>query len=223
MAKPLIKKFGLFGPLSLLSYSAAVIFSPLAYPGYDWMSQAVSDLSAINAPSLTLWNQLSSIYNVSGLVCLMMVCVFIQGKLNKNIRLGIYFHTVVSWISAIGYGMFPLSDSGYVGTIQDFVHVFVITPVVIILSIVSLAFIIIGGLRDIRHRDLSLWALASLALMFSGAFGSILAPAKYFGIFERFSVFSATGFTAVLGFYLYTGFKPLTIAKADTTAKSKMG
>ena len=34
-----------------LSCTAAVVFSPLAYPGYNWMAQAVSDLSAANAPS----------------------------------------------------------------------------------------------------------------------------------------------------------------------------
>lgn len=37
---------GFFGLISFLSYLIAVIFSPLAYPGYDWMSQAVSVLSA---------------------------------------------------------------------------------------------------------------------------------------------------------------------------------
>jgi len=57
--KILINRLGLLGLLSLLSYTAAVIFAPLAYPGYDWMAQAVSDLSAGNAPSQMLWQQLS--------------------------------------------------------------------------------------------------------------------------------------------------------------------
>ncbi len=56
MKKSLVRKFGLLGILSFLSYAAAVVFAPLAYPGYDWLSQAVSDLSAANAPSLALWN-----------------------------------------------------------------------------------------------------------------------------------------------------------------------
>ena len=55
---------GLLGIVTFLSYTAAVVFSPLAYPGYNWMAQAVSDLSAANAPSLRLWNQLSSLYSV---------------------------------------------------------------------------------------------------------------------------------------------------------------
>ena len=57
MKKSFLNYLGLIGVVSFLSYTIAVIFAPLAYPGYDWMSQAVSDLSASNAPSLSLWNQ----------------------------------------------------------------------------------------------------------------------------------------------------------------------
>ena len=60
--KSLLNYCGLLGVAAFLSYTAAVVFSPLAYPGYEWMAQAVSDLSAVNAPSLQLWNQLSSLY-----------------------------------------------------------------------------------------------------------------------------------------------------------------
>lgn len=52
--KSLLNYCGLLGVAAFLSYTAAVVFSPLAYPGYDWMAQAVSDLSASNAPSLRL-------------------------------------------------------------------------------------------------------------------------------------------------------------------------
>ena len=45
MKKTLVQKLGLLGVVSFLSYAAAVAFAPLAYPGYDWMAQAVSDLS----------------------------------------------------------------------------------------------------------------------------------------------------------------------------------
>lgn len=69
MKKSLIQKLGLLGVVSLLSYTAAVVFSPLAYPGYNFMAQAVSDLSAANAPSLSLWNRLSAFYNVCGSLC----------------------------------------------------------------------------------------------------------------------------------------------------------
>ncbi len=64
MKKTLLQKLGLLGVVGLLSYTAAVVFSPLAYPGYNPMAQAVSDLSAANTPSLSLWNSLRAFYNV---------------------------------------------------------------------------------------------------------------------------------------------------------------
>ena len=45
-----LSKLGILGLISLLSYTAMVVFSPLAYPGYDWMTMAVSELSAVGAP-----------------------------------------------------------------------------------------------------------------------------------------------------------------------------
>ena len=54
MKKTLLQRLGLLGVVSFLSYTAAVVFAPLAYPEYNWMAQAVSDLSAANAPSLAL-------------------------------------------------------------------------------------------------------------------------------------------------------------------------
>ena len=122
MKKTLIQKLGLLGVVSFLSYMAAVLFAPLAYPGYDWMAQAVSDLSAANAPSLALWNQLSSLYNACELPCVMIVCVGIPGQKNKLLRVGIYLFAAMEWVSAVGFRMFPLSDSGYAGAWQDQMH-----------------------------------------------------------------------------------------------------
>ena len=68
--KSLLNYCGLLGVAAFLSYTAAVVFSPLAYSGYDWMAQAVSDLSASNAPSLRLWNQLSSLYAKGANCCM---------------------------------------------------------------------------------------------------------------------------------------------------------
>lgn len=202
----MIKKLGLLGVVSLLSYTAAVVFAPLAYPDYNWLAQAVSDLSASNAPSRTLWNQLSSLYGVCGMISIMMVCVFIRGKLNKTLRIGIYLFAIMNWVSSVGYATFPLSDSGNAGAFQDIMHVYVVTVLVVLLSIASLVVITLGGYRDKKYRSLAIWATAALALMLMGAIGTNVVPKEFFGIPERFSVFAATGFNAVLGIYLFFGF-----------------
>lgn len=202
MKKSLIQKLGLLGVVSLLSYTAAVVFSPLAYPDYNFMAQAVSDLSAANAPSLSLWNRLSAFYNVCEVVCATVVCVGIQGQKTKLLRTGIYLFAVMEWISAVGYRMFPLSNSGYAGEFQDVMHM-VVTALVVLLSIVSLIVIIVAGAKDKRCRSYGICAAVALAMMLVGAMGMKIVPAEYFGIVERFSVFAATGFNAALGIHLF--------------------
>ena len=200
--KSLLNMCGLLGAVSLLSYAAAVVFSPLAYPGYDPLAQAVSDLSAANAPSLALWNRLSSLYNVCEVMCVMMVCVGIAGVGTRLLRAGIYTFAAMEWISAVGYRSFPLSDSGYAGTFQDVMHM-VVTALVVVLSIVSLTLVIIAGARDAGCRSYGICAAVALCMMLVGALGMKLVPAAYFGVVERFSVFAATGFNAALGIHLF--------------------
>lgn len=193
---------GLLGIVALLSYTAAVVFSPLAYPGYNWMAQAVSDLSAANAPSLRLWNQLSSLYNICTLICAMMVCAGIQGKGSRLLRTGIYLFTTMEWISAVGFSMFPLSDSGYAGTFQDKMHI-LSTILVVLLSIVSLVILIIAGVKRKEYRSFGVFAGIALGMMLVGALGMNIVPKEYFGVVERFSVFAAVGYNAVLGIELF--------------------
>lgn len=193
---------GLLGIVALLSYTVAVVFSPLDYPGYNWMAQAVSDLSASNAPSLGLWNQLSSLYNICTLICAMMVCAGIQGKGSRLLRIGIYLFTAMEWISAVGFSMFPLSDSGYAGTFQDKMHI-LSTILVVLLSIVSLVTLIIAGVKRKEYRSFGVFAGIALGMMLVGALGMNIVPKEYFGVVERFSVFAAVGYNAVLGIELF--------------------
>ena len=202
MKKTLLQRLGLLGVVSFLSYTAAVVFAPLAYPGYNWMAQAVSDLSAANAPSLALWNQLSALYNVCEVVCVTVVCIGIRGRKTKLLRSGIYLFAVMEWISAVGYRMFPLSDSGYAGAFQDVMHM-AVTALVVLLSIVSLVIIIVAGAKSKSCRSYGVCAAAALAMMLVGAIGMKIVPAAYFGVVERFSVFAATGFNAALGIHLF--------------------
>lgn len=209
MNKKLINWIGLAGILSFLSYTAAVVFSPMAFPGYKWMEQAVSDLSAESAPSRVLWERLSAFYGVGGMVCITCVAVFVsENKISSKLfRLGVYLFAIMNLISDVGYKMFSLSDSGKeIESFQEVMHM-VVTMAVVPLSIVSLVIIIIAGCKDKQIRGIGIWAAVALAMMFIGAIGTIAVPPEYFGIVERFSVFAAVGFNAVLGWYLFKGFE----------------
>ena len=208
MNKKLINWLGLTGILSFLSYAAAVIFAPLAYPGYNWMEQAVSDLSAETAPSRMLWSQLSAFYGVGGMICITCVCIFVSERKvgSKLFRIGIYLFAVMNLISDVGYKMFPLADSGKeIQSFQEVMHI-VVTVAVVALSIASLVILIIAGCKRKGLRGICIWAAIALAMMFIGAIGTKAVPPEYFGIVERFSVFAAVGFNAVLGVYLFRGY-----------------
>ena len=206
--KKLLNWLGLIGIIQLISYTAAIFFSPMAFPGYDWKSMAASDLSAMDAPSRILWDQLSAFYNVGSVVCATCVSIYVSDKKisTKLFRLGVYLFTIMNWISNVGYKMFPLSDSGKdIAGFQEIMHM-VTTAAVVLLSIVSLVLLIIVGCKKKEMRGVGIWAIIALILMFAGAIGSGAVPPEYFGIFERFSTFSAVGFNAVLGVYLFKGF-----------------
>jgi hypothetical protein len=56
------KKFLLCGTLSSLLYIAMNIFVPMLYKDYNSASQTVSELSAVGAPTRTLWVLLGTVY-----------------------------------------------------------------------------------------------------------------------------------------------------------------
>ena len=109
------------------------------------------------------------------------------------------------WISAIGYSLFPLTGSGYDGSFQSFVHVYVITVLVVLLSIVSLILIAVGGFKS-GNKVLAWCAVVAFLMMFFGADGSAAVPRAYFGIVERFSTYSAVCFTAVIAVIAFLKF-----------------
>lgn len=192
MKRTMLQKFGILGLISLLSYTTAVVFAPLAYPGYNWLAQAVSDLPADSAPSRTLWNQLSALYMPCGIVCCTMCGLEVSANPNRALRTGVYIFYVMNW----------LLEAGTPGGFQGTMHM-VVTAFVVLLSIASLILIILGD-RGARS-GLGVWAAAALAMMLLGAIGTGIVPGEYFGIPERFSVFAATGLNAVLGMYLFNG------------------
>lgn len=197
-----LKYLGIFGIISLLSYTAMVVFSPLAYPGYDRLSMAVSDLSAEGAPSQALAERLNALFGPCGIVSVMAVCVAVRQCQPKTFRLGICFFAAMEWITVVGYKIFPLSQGEDMAAFQNIMHI-VVTALVVLFSVVSLVLIAVGGRKT--YASLSVWAVICFAAMMLGAIGTGVMPKAVFGLFERFSTFSAVIFNAVLGVYLLKG------------------
>lgn len=203
MIEKRIRMLGILGIISLLSYTAMVVFSPLAYPGYDWMSMAVSDLSAEGAPSQALANQLNALFGPCGLVSIMAVCVGVAGRKSKIMKFGIYCFAAMEWACNVGYNLFPWVSDAPASNPQNMMHLGV-TVLVVVLSLTSLILVAIGAGKE-QLKSLRIWAIVCLAAMLIGPIGTALLPKAVFGLFERFSTFSAVVFNAVLGIYLMNG------------------
>lgn len=197
------------GILNVVFYLLHDCIGARFYPGYNWMAQAVSDLTATDAPSRLIASEFTKIHGIFSCVACTLICIFAKElwkeASEKILRLGLYLFVTMHWISAIGYSLFPLTGSGYDGSFQSFVHVYVITVLVVLLSIVSLILIAVGGFKS-GNKVLAWCAVVVFLMMFFGAAGSAAVPRAYFGIVERFSTYSAVCFTAVIAVIAFLKF-----------------
>lgn len=204
----LIRRIGMWamilGIANAVFYLLHDIVGAMNYPGYKWMEQAVSDLTAEDSPAREIAKVFTGLHGKCSIITCVLLCILVK-YVKKPIRIGIYLFTAMHTISNVGYDLFPLTGKGYDGTFQSFMHVYVITAAVVLLSIASLVVIAVGSFKD-QRKKLGILALISLGCMFIGAAGSGALPKAVFGIIERFSTYSAVIFTAVLGVYWYIRF-----------------
>lgn len=198
-----LRMLGILGVVSLLSYTAMVLFSPLAYPGYDWLSMAVSELSAEGSPSAALANQLNALFGPCGLVSIVAVTIAIGDFKSKAFKAGIYFFAAMEWVCNVGYSLFPWVSNAPETHPQNIMHL-AVTVLVVVFSLASLILVAVGA-KKAGINSLRVWAIVCLIAMLMGPIGTGLMPKAVFGLFERFSTFSAVVFNAVLGVYLLRG------------------
>lgn len=200
----LVRLLSLSGAMAAVFYFLHIYFGIQNYPNYDSLSQAVSDLTAIDAPSFAVASRLSSLYSLFSVIGCTFLCLIVSNQVNKTFRLGIYLYTIMNWVSSIGYTLFPLSGKGFQGSFQDIMHLYVVTITVVLLSIVSLILIFIGGRRIKETKVIAIVGLVALLFMFMGSIGTGISPKEYFGVFERFSVYGVVIYTALLGVFGFT-------------------
>ncbi len=186
------------GPLAFVFYVLHDLLGSLHYPGYNPLTQAVSDLTAASAPSRWIAQPLSSCYGFLSVICSVLACFYLYRKVNKTQWIGLLVFVFMNLSSAVGYAIFPLSEAGAPDGFQNQMHI-VVTIVVVVSSIVSLILITVGSRMKSGDSALGVAALPAFLLMLAGAIGTNVVPAGVFGIVERLSVYAAVGFTCFLG------------------------
>ena len=188
------------GILAVVFYVLHDIIGALNYPGYKWMEQAVSDLTATDAPSRIVAGGLTKIHGIFNCICCAFIVILVKNE-RKLFKIGVYLFASMHAVSAIGYSLFPLTGSGYDGSFQSFVHVYVVTALVVLLAISSLILITVGSFKT-GKKKLGIAAAVALALMMTTPI-SFSVPKEIFGIIERLTVYSSVLFTGVLSIYFF--------------------
>ena len=77
----LINYLCLCSVLSILFYLLHDIIGALNYPGYNWMKQAVSDLTAADAPSFVVASGFTTVYKILHCLALVLVCILVKDEI----------------------------------------------------------------------------------------------------------------------------------------------
>ena len=63
-----------------------------------WMSQAVSDLTATDAPSFVVASGFVTVYKIFNCLCCALLCILIKNENKKSLRLGVYLFSIMNFL-----------------------------------------------------------------------------------------------------------------------------
>lgn len=199
--RPFLLKLGIAGSVV---YVAANVFGPLVYDGYSSVNQAVSELSAIDAPSRPLMVTFLIVFGVLS-VAFAAGVVWSAGA-NRPLRITGWALVLVGVINMLA-PLFPMHMRGAQSTWTDTAHIIVTTanvlPFLVAMWFSARAF-------DKRFR---LFALATLGVVvvfgvIAGSQGGAIGanePTPWHGIYERINIGGYLLWMALLAIVLLRG------------------
>jgi hypothetical membrane protein len=177
------------GVISSLYYVAINIIVPFYYPGYSLSSQTVSELSAIDAPSRSLWVSLCIIYSL--LVIGFSLGIWLSSSENRRLRIV----AILMMIYAVSGFFWPpmhrrevLAAGG--GTLTDTLHI-----VYAMATVLLMIFMIVLGARALDKR-FSIYSILTLIVLIAfGILTSLDGPrigenlaTPWIGVWERINI-----------------------------------
>lgn len=176
------------GILSSLLYVAMNVFVPMLYEGYSSVSQTVSELSAIGAPTRPLWVLLGTVYTL--LVAAFGWGVWMSAGRNRQLRVA---GALMAVYGVLGIFWPPMHQrevlAAGAGTVTDAMHI-VFTGTVLLMMVA------IGFGAAAFGKRFSIYSIATLVIMV--AFGVLTGlespgihrglPTSWIGVWERISI-----------------------------------
>ena len=203
------------GILSAAVYLAANVIVPAQSDAYDWMSQTISELSAIDAPTRALWIALAIPYGI--LLTAFGAGVLISANQERGLRIA---GTLIVMSGIIGFTWPPmhlrevLAAGG--GTLTDTMHIlYTVVNALLMFGAMGFSMAAFGK----RYRVYCILTVI-VELVFGIVTGIQSAdmqmnlPTPWMGVWERIIVVAMMAWLAVLAIALLrrTADQPLTLA-----------
>ena len=189
----------LCGIVSVLLYFVMNVLGVALYPGYDWVSQTVSELSAIGAPTRTMWVWLALAYTL-------LVLAFgfgVRRSAGRSASLRIV-GTLLIIQAVVGLGWPPMHQREVLarggGTLTDTLHV----AWAMVTSLLFLLAIAVGAAGfETRFRVYSIATLivllgAGAMTAFDGPKVGKNLPTPWIGVWERINIGAYLAWVVVL-------------------------
>lgn len=189
----------LCGVGSSLLYGTMLVFVPLRWHSYSSISQTVSELSAIGAPTRALWSALGSIYGALALAFGLGVWL----SANRSLRLRVAGAALIAQ-SFLGYFWPPMHLRGVAPTLTDAMHV-VFAMAWLLLMLLSMAFAAgaLGkGFRLYTTATLALFVVFGALTSIDGPRIATNQPTPLVGVWERINIGASLVWIVVLAITL---------------------
>ena len=204
----LCKRALLCGILSSLLYLAMNIVVPFFYEGYSFASHTISELSAIGAPTRTLWIVPAAVYTL--LVTAFGWGVWKAARQDWRLRVvgGLmiaYGLSGVAWFFAPMHQREVLAAGG--GTIEDTMHIVLsgVTTVIYLSMLVFSANAFGKGFRVCTFLTMAILIVSGVLLGMDGPKVALNLPTPWIGVTERIMLGAVILWIAVLSVALLRG------------------
>jgi hypothetical protein len=173
------------GILASLAYGAMNVFVPMLYPGYSMSAHTVSELSAIGAPTRTLWIALGLVYTV--FIVLFGCGVWMSAQGRRALR---FAGALLIAHGVLGIFWPPMHQRGVEPGLTDTLHI-VWTG---IMGVLFISIIVFGALAHGRGFRVFSAVTVIVMLVFGGLTGmgspAVAAnlPTPWIGVWERINI-----------------------------------
>lgn len=184
---PFVRALLMCGAASSILYVIIDVIGAVSYPGYDYSAQAISEMSAIGAPTASLLAPWYALWSI--LFLAFTLGVWIVGRARRSLRWCAALLLAVAIVGS-GLSLFPMSQRSAVPTFSDTVHLVVAGATMVLLSAAILAG---AGSFERGFRHYSAATVGVMLIFFLVTMRDVPNvaadfPTPYMGISERISM-----------------------------------